>query len=460
MDGANREILRLAVPSILANITVPLVGMVDIAVAGHLVGSIGSSGAAEFIGGIAIGSLLFDLLYWNFAFLRISTGGLTAQAFGKKDFQECTDIFARSLGISLIISLIILLLQSPFPKAAFLIVKTSPTVKSLALQYFFIRIWAAPATLSLMVFKGWFVGMQDSFSSMVTDLVVNAVNIVASIALTLGVGSWEGIGYPGIAMGTVIAQYSGLLTAVVIIRFKYGWMHFRVKKPDYRKMKEIMSMNSDLFIRSVCFIAIYIGYTTIAARYGDVFLSASTILMKILMLFSYFTDGFAYSGEALSGRFIGERNATALKRTIRLVFLWSMGVAVLFIIVYAAAGPGIVALMTSDAEVADACDRFLWWLIVMPPLGCAAFTWDGIYEGATATSAVRNAMIISTAAFFGIYFAGIYLTNIPSSSDGTDLASDAMHLLMTAYFAHLLARTVHLTLFYRSNVLRRAENQR
>lgn len=219
-------------------------------------------------------------------------------------------------------------------------------------------------------------------------------------------------------------------------------------------------MNSDLFIRSVCFIAIYIGYTTIAARYGDVFLSASSILMKILMLFSYFTDGFAYSGEALSGRFIGERNATALKRTIRLVFLWSMGVAVLFIIVYAAAGPGIVALMTSDAEVADACNRFLWWLIVMPPLGCAAFTWDGIYEGATATSAVRNAMIISTAAFFGIYFAGIYLTNIPSSSDGTDLASDAMHLLMTAYFAHLLARTLYLTLFYRNNVLRQAENQR
>ena len=458
MDGTNREILRLALPSILANITVPLVGMVDIAIAGHLVS--GGSGAAEFIGGIAIGSLLFDLLYWNFAFLRISTGGLTAQAFGRGDRQECADIFTRSTGLSLILSIIILLLQWPFPKAAFLVVKTSPTVMDLALQYFFIRIWAAPATMSLMVFRGWFVGMQDSLSSMLTDLVINAVNIAASLILALGIAGWEGIGYPGIAAGTVIAQYSGLLAATLIVIFKYRRMPFRISHQRYDKIRSLLSMNSDLFIRSVCFIAIYIGYTTIAARYGDVFLSASSILMKILMLFSYFTDGFAYSGEALSGRFIGERNATALKRTIRLVFLWSMGVAVLFIIVYAAAGPGIVALMTSDAEVADACYRFLWWLIVMPPLGCAAFTWDGIYEGATATSAVRNAMIISTAAFFGIYFAGIYLTNIPSSSDGTHLASDAMNLLMTAYFAHLLARTVHLTLFYRSNVLRRAENQR
>lgn len=450
MNGANREILRLAVPSILANITVPLVGMVDIAVAGHLVGGAGSYGAAEFIGGIAIGSLLFDLLYWNFGFLRISTGGLTAQAFGRKDFQECTDIFARSLGISLIISLIILLLQSPFPKAAFLVVKTSPTVKNLALQYFFIRIWAAPATLSLMVIKGWFVGMQDSFSSMVTDLVVNAVNIVASIVLTLGIGGWDGIGYPGIAVGTVIAQYSGLLTAVVIIRFKYRWMNFRVKNPDYGKVKEIMSMNSDLFIRSVCFIAIYIGYTTIAARYGDVFLSASTILMKILMIFSYFTDGFAYSGEALTGRFIGERNREDLNQAIKLVFLWSMGVATLFIGIYAFAGSWMVSLMTSDTTVALACEKFLWWLLIMPPLGCAAFTWDGIYEGATATVPVRNAMILATITFFGIYFAGIWLTGIPSSYDGTDLASDAMDLLLTAYFAHLLVRTIYLSAIFKN----------
>lgn len=450
MNGANREILRLAVPSILANITVPLVGMVDIAVAGHLVGGAGSYGAAEFIGGIAIGSLLFDLLYWNFGFLRISTGGLTAQAFGRKDFQECTDILARSLEISLIISLIILILQSPFPKAAFLVVKTSPTVKNLALQYFFIRIWAAPATLSLMVIKGWFVGMQDSFSSMVTDLVVNAVNIVASIVLTLGIGGWDGIGYPGIAVGTVIAQYSGLLTAVVIICFKYRWMNFRVKNPDYGKVKEIMSMNSDLFIRSVCFIAIYIGYTTIAARYGDVFLSASTILMKILMIFSYFTDGFAYSGEALTGRFIGERNREDLNQAIKLVFLWSMGVATLFIGIYAFAGSWMVSLMTSDTTVALACEKFLWWLLIMPPLGCAAFTWDGIYEGATATVPVRNAMILATITFFGIYFAGIWLTGIPSSSDGTDLASDAMDLLLTAYFAHLLVRTIYLSAIFKN----------
>lgn len=454
IERINREILRLALPSILANITVPLVGMVDIAVAGHLVAD--GMGTAGFIGGIAIGSLLFDLLYWNFSFLRISTGGLTAQAFGRGDRQECADIFTRSLVLSLALSVIIILLQWPFTKAAFLVVKTSPSVKELALQYFFIRIWAAPATLSLMVFKGWFVGMQDSFSSMLTDLVINVVNIAASIILTLGIGGWEGMGYPGIAVGTVIAQYSGLLTASLIVFLKYGKMPFRISRPEYGKMKLLLSMNGDLFVRSVCFIAIYIGYTTIAARYGDVFLSASSILMKILMLFSYFTDGFAYSGEALSGRFIGERNIPGLKRTIRLVFLWSMGVALLFIVLYAFSGGWIVSLMTSDAAVAQACGQFLWWLVIMPPLGCAAFTWDGIYEGATATAAVRNAMIYSTVAFFGIYLAGIFFTGIPSSSDGTVLASDAMNLLLTAYFAHLLVRTVYLTAIFKGDVLTRA----
>lgn len=456
MKGLNREILRLALPSILANLTVPFVGMVDIAVAGHL-GGLDASGAALFIGGVTIGSLLFDLLYWNFAFLRIGTGGLVAQAFGRGDFDECAEIFVRSVTLALMISVVVLLLQWPFQKMAFLVVQSSPGVHSLALKYFLIRIWAAPATLSLMAFRGWFVGMQDTMSSMLVDVTVNVLNIVASVALTMGLGSWKGMGFAGIAMGTVVAQYSGLLLASVIVLFKYRRLHFRLEWPGREKIRPYMSMNTDFFIRSVCFIAIYVGFTTIAARYGDVFLSVSSIMMKILMLFSYFTDGFAYSGEALTGRFIGERNTAGLKSTVRYVFLWSMGVAAAFIVLYGFAGDWIVRLMTSDAAVADACSPFMWWLLLMPPLGCAAFTWDGIYEGATASKAVRNAMTGALLSFFGIYFAGIWLAGIPSSSDGTHFAVSAMNLLMAAYFAHLLVRTVYLSLRYRRDVALRAE---
>lgn len=455
MQKLNREILRLAVPSILANITVPFVGMVDIAVAGHLVGINDGINAAAYIGGVTIGSLLFDLLYWNFSFLRVSTGGLTAQAFGRGDKEECSAVFTRGVTLALLLSLVLLAIQWPFQKLAFLFIKTTPQVHTLALEYFFIRVWAAPATMSLMAFRGWFVGMQDSFSSMLIDLTINVINILCSIVLTLGTemfgGSWKGMGFDGIALGTVIAQYSGLLLAACIVIFKYRY------KPafdifSWSKIRIYMSMNSDLFVRSLCFLCIYIGYTTIAARYGDVFLSASSILMKVLMLFSFFTDGFAYSGEALTGRFIGESNRVMMERAVKYIFLWSMGVAALFMAVYAFAGEWIVGIMTNDVTVAQACNVFLWWMLLMPPLGCAAFTWDGIYAGATATKAVRNAMIWATVAFFAVFSAGVCFFGIASESDGTVLSVEAMNLLMTAYFAHLLARTIYLSLKYRKSV--------
>ena len=181
MKSINKDILKLALPSILANITVPLVGMVDIAIAGHL-----DTNAATMIGGIAIGSMLFDLLYWNFGFLRIGTGGLAAQAYGRGDRRECARILTRALGISLAIALVLIAIQWIFVKAAFLVVDCTPEVRELASGYFFIRIWAAPATLSLMAFKGWFIGMQDSVSAMICDVTVNGMNIVASFLLALG----------------------------------------------------------------------------------------------------------------------------------------------------------------------------------------------------------------------------------------------------------------------------------
>ena len=218
MKTINKDILKLAIPSILANITVPLVGMVDIAVAGHL-----DANAATLIGGIAIGTMLFDLLYWNFGFLRVGTGGLTAQAFGKGNRGECAKIFARSLGIALACALLLILIQWIFVKAAFLVIDCTPEVRELASRYFFIRIWAAPATLSLMAFKGWFIGMQDSVSPMAVDLTVNGTNVLMSFVLALGIKSWgyEGMGFAGIAAGTVVAQYTGLAVAVAEVQEEY-----------------------------------------------------------------------------------------------------------------------------------------------------------------------------------------------------------------------------------------------
>lgn len=481
MRQINRDILKLAIPSILANITVPLVGMVDIAVAGHLDGTAGAAAgmsAATMIGGIAIGSSLFDLLYWNFGFLRIGTGGLAAQAYGRGDRRECAGIFARSLCIALACAMLLIAIQWIFVKAAFLVIDCTPEVQALASRYFFIRIWAAPATLGLMAFKGWFIGMQDSVSPMVTDFVVNGMNIIMSMILALGIpyGERSGdvsmsygwllqpMGFDGIAAGTVIAQWSGLLTAVVLLLARYRkntFSSFMAK--DLKNLfrgsgtRRFFSMNTDLFVRSLCFIAIYIGFTTLSARYGDLLLAVSSIMMKILMIFSYFTDGFAYAGEALTGRSIGAGDRTTLRRTVIWTFIWSMGIAMIFMGIYHWAGVPLVRMMTSDQDVVEMSRTYLPWLLLMPIAGCAAFTWDGIYIGATASRAMRNSMLWATAAFAAVWLCGtaalhfvpgLDLTTSPPDAPSTEATRHgilAMHILMAAYFAHLLARTVYLT---------------
>ena len=444
----NREILRLSVPSILANLTVPLVGMVDTAVAGHLHGG----NAATFIGAISIGAMLFNLLYWGFGFLRTGTGGLTAQAFGRNDMQDSLKILVRGVCLALGISILLLVLQWPFVKLVLSLMEASPGARTLAEEYFFIRIWAAPATLCLMVFSGWFAGMQDSMSSMWKDLVVNGVNVVASIILATGAGNWKGFGFAGIAMGTVAAQYSGLAFCVIVCLVKYRRKVFSLFKPSGipgmlrgDDLGSFFKMNLDLLIRSLGFIVIYIGYTAIAAGFGDTILACSSIMMQMLMIFSYFTDGFAYAGEALSGRFIGEGNTGLLRRSVRYVFVWSMSVSVLFIGIYVAGGVPLLKLLTSDTKVVESCREFLPWLILMPPIGCAAFTWDGIFMGATASVPFRNSMVGAAIFFFGTWTV--------CRAAFTPSGAEALHCLLAAYFAHLLFRTVYLSLSYRACVL-------
>ena len=449
MKAINKDILKLAIPSILANITVPLVGMVDIAVAGHL-----DANAATLIGGIAIGTMLFDLLYWNFGFLRVGTGGLTAQAFGKGNRRECARIFARSLGIALACALLLILIQWVFVKAAFLVIECTPEVRELASKYFFIRIWAAPATLSLMAFKGWFIGMQDSVSPMAVDLTVNGTNVLMSFVLALGIKSWgyEGMGFAGIAAGTVVAQYTGLAVAAVLMLLKYRKNTF--SQLDLKgvfkgsETRRFFVMNTDLFVRSLCFIAIYIGFTVISARYGDLLLAVSSIMMKILMIFSYFTDGFAYAGEAMTGKYIGAGDRAMLGQTVKWTFVWSMSIAAVFMGIYHFAGVPLLKVMTSDAQVIQAARPYLPWLLLMPVVGCAAFTWDGIYIGATASKDMRDSMLLAVVSFAGVWACGIFALRFMAFDEVT-YNTMAVHVLMAAYFAHLLARTVYLSVRYR-----------
>ena len=437
----NREILRLAVPSILANITIPLVGIVDTAIVGHL-----SNAAA--IGGIAIGTMLFDLLYWNFGFLRVGTSGLTAQAYGKgqrgdvrctKVPEECRKILTQSTMIALMAAMFIWAIQWLFVTAVLAIVPCSEEVAQVARDYFFVRIWAAPATLMLFAFKGWFIGMQDTVSPMAVDILVNVVNIGASYGLAV----YTPLGVVGVAWGTLIAQFTGLLLAILIVAFKYRIVHIGLREiiaamrgPELKRM---MALNGNLFIRSLCFMVVYVGFTSLAGTYGDTELAVSSVLMKLFMFFSFFVDGFAYAGEALVGKAFGElkmkNEKLKIRGIVRTLFNWSIGVGVVFTVLYAVWGKAMVGMMTDDIAVLAATDKYIGWLIAMPIVSALAFMWDGVYVGATAGVPIRNAMIWAAVGFVVMYSATFQF-----------VGPQALYI---AYFAHLIARVIYLTIIWK-----------
>ena len=443
LNNINKDILRLAVPSILANITIPLVGIVDTAIVGHL-------GDAAVIGGIAIGTMLFDLLYWNFGFLRIGTSGLTAQAYGrctKDDVRctkvpaECREVLAQSMSLVLMATLFVWAIQWFFVTAVLAIVPCSEEAASVAREYFFIRILAAPATLSLFTMKGWFIGMQDTKSPMAVDILVNVVNMGASYGLAV----YTPLGIAGVAWGTLYAQYSGLILAALIMAFKYNIVHIGLREMREAMkgpgVKRMLSLNRDLFIRSLCFMVVYVGFTSLASRYGDTELAVSSILMKFFMFFSFFVDGFAYAGEAMVGKEFGMSRADALNDemsatkslndVVRALFKWSIGVGVVFTVLYAVFGNAFIAMMTSDNEVLAASKQYIGWLVAMPIVSALAFMWDGVYVGATAGKQIRNAMIWAAVGFVVAYAATFGWAGAQA--------------LYIAYFAHLIARVVYLT---------------
>lgn len=392
----NRKILQLAIPSIVSNITVPLLGLVDVAIVGHL-------GSASYIGAIAVGGMLFNMIYWIFGFLRMGTSGMTAQAYGKRDLTEVVRTLLRAVGVGLLISLGLWILQSPILRGAFVLIDATEEVKRWASLYFNICIWGAPAILGLYGFAGWFIGMQNSRFPMFIAITQNIVNIAASLCFVFVLG----MKVEGVALGTLIAQYAGLFMAFALWLKYYGRLKAYIDWNGLwggEEMRRFFSVNSDIFFRTLCLVAVTTFFTSTGARQGDVILAVNTLLMQLFTLFSYIMDGFAYAGEALAGRFIGAKNDVGLRRCIRLLFLWGIGLSLSFTILYAFLGRDFLGLLTNDTSVIKASGDYFYWVLAIPLCGFSAFLWDGIFIGATATRQMIYSMLVASATFFIIYY--------------------------------------------------------
>lgn len=396
MTRTDRQILHIALPSIVSNITVPLLGLIDVSIVGHL-------GAASYIGAIAVGGMLFNMIYWLFGFLRMGTGGLTAQAYGRHDLQEVTRILLRSLSISLLLALVLLLLQYPIRNIAFMCMDTSEEVRQLATLYFHICIWGAPATLGLYGFTGWYIGMQNSRFPMFIAITQNIVNIAASLFFVFVLK----MKVEGVALGTLVAQYAGLAMACLLWLTYYRPLRKYLRQKalfDRTEMKRFFQVNRDIFIRTLCLIAVTVFFTSTGAAYGDVVLAVNALLMQLFTLFSYFMDGFAYAGEALTGKYIGAKDNQSLRLTIRYLFKWGIALSLLFTLLYGAGGKSFLGLLTNDTSVISASEEYIYWVLAIPLAGFSAFLLDGICIGATATHLMLRSMLVASASFFLLYY--------------------------------------------------------
>lgn len=395
-DSIHKKILQIAVPSIISNITVPLLGLIDVTIVGHL-------GSAAYIGAIAVGGMLFNIIYWIFGFLRMGTSGMTSQAYGRHDLNEVTRLLLRSVGVGLAVALCLLILQYPIRRLAFTFIQTTEEVELLATQYFRICIWGAPAMLALYGFTGWYIGMQNSRFPMYIAITQNIVNIAASLCFVYLLH----MKVAGVALGTLTAQYAGFLMAVLLWMRYYGNLKRQVVwRGVWQKqaMLRFFGVNRDIFLRTLCLVTVTLFFTSAGAAQGEVVLAVNTLLMQLFTLFSYIMDGFAYSGEALAGKYIGAGNRTALHRTVRQLFAWGIGLSIGFTLLYLFGGKAFLGLLTDEASVISEAGNYFYWVLAIPLAGFAAFLWDGIFIGATATRQMFYSMLAASAGFFLVYY--------------------------------------------------------
>ena len=436
MKSIDREILHIALPSIVSNITVPLLGLVDVAITGHL-------GSAAYIGAIALGGMLFNVVYWIFGFLRMGTSGLTAQALGAGKREETIEWLLRSQTIGMGIALALLLLQVPIRELALLVMQPTEEVRAFTVTYFNICIWGAPATLGLFGLNGWFIGMQNSRVPMAIAITQNVVNILASLCFVFGLG----MKVEGVALGTLIAQWCGFLMGLFLClryvdlslcRVFKGWKVSWKSLFDRQSMLRFFEVNRDIFFRTICIVSVMLFFTSAGSWQGEVILAVNTLLMQLYLLVSYVMDGFANAGEALSGKYYGAGDRSSLRLTVRRLFVWATLMATGFTVVYVLGGKPFLGLLTDEPSVVEASADYVWWAYLIPFVSMGAFMWDGIFIGLTASRQMLQSMFAAAVTFFVLY----YLLH-PSLGN---------HGLWAAFLAFLLVRGGVQTWLYRRGI--------
>lgn len=433
----NKKILDLAIPNIISNISIPLLGIVDMALMGRMESD-------AYIGAIALGSLIFNFIYWGLAFLRMGTSGFTAQAWGRRDLPETIMVFSRAMFIALIMGTLLILLQKPMEMLSFMLLKGETRVEELAMTYFRIRVWAAPAALGQFALLGFFLGMQNARLPMVVLVSTNLINLACNFLFVMKFG----MGSDGVALGTVIAQYSGLFIAIYFFR-KYFHKLFRYwslkATIQWKQLKSFLMVNQDIFIRTMCLVVVFTIFTARSASNdassegGDTILAVNSLLMQFFMFYSFLIDGFAHASEALTGKFIGAGKLQSLKRLVRLIFIWGTCISILFTLIYLLGGELIFRALTNNPEVIDNARPYFFWVVMIPLVSYTAFLWDGIYIGATAGKEMRNAMLVSTlVVFFPVYIlAGKFMGN---------------HGLWLAFILFMIARGITMQLLSKKAV--------
>lgn len=420
----NREILRIAVPNIISNITVPLMGIASTFIAGRVAGADG----ATTIGALSIGVAIFNFIYWNCSFIRMGTSGLTAQAYGANEHKEYSLMLWRAVCVALGVGIAAFALQWPIGEFSLWFMSTGDSSSdAMIADYFYTRIWAVPAGIMLFAFNGWLTGMQNAVIPMAVAILVNVLHICFSYLFSI-VGDY---GLEGIALASVVAQWTGVVTMVVIIVAKYRHRLVRVSLSEVMElssMRRFFSINSDIIIRTFCLVAVYTFFTKASADMGDKnILAVNTILLQLFTLFSYMNDGFAYAAEALTGRFIGARDSASLRKCIKLCVVWCFVVSFIYVGVYVGWWRDIFSLLV-DSENSDlesllaVAEQYIGWIIIIPIASALPFVMDGIMVGATRSRIMRNSMIWSSVCYFVLLYGSSWL-----------IGNNAIWLAFTSY---------------------------
>lgn len=423
----HKEVWVLAWPIILSNLSVPLLGAVDTAVVGHLPG-------AHYLGAVAIGAMIFSYLYWGFGFLRMGTTGFVAQANGAANADEVRSVIARAFLLAGILSLFVLALQDAVTWTAFFLIDASEAVETGAAAYFKIRVWATPAVLANYCLLGFFIGLRRTRAALGLQLWMNGINIVLDLVFVLVLE----MAIEGVALATVIAEYSALLLGVFLLRGELRRLGGRWIRPailELASIRKLLIVNLDIFIRTILLIVAFSYFTAQAARMGDVTLAAFAVLINFLHFMAFGLDGFAHAAEGLVGTSIGAKDRGRLRTDVLICTFWAALVALLYMIVYGLFGSVIIDLLTNVEEVRMRAREFLPWLVVAPLIGVWSYLFDGIFIGAMQTKSMRNGMLLS----FAIYFTACQVMTGWWGPDG----------LWFALMIFLLMRAVTLAFAYR-----------